>query len=101
MHDGWAPRAGGAIVAGVPYGCADTVAKTLQCMKPGIDQTPAEWQRRVQNSAGSDGRVPPVTIWHGKADGRVVPRNRQELVEQWTAAASSPRGPHATAAVNR
>jgi len=77
--------AGGAIVAGVPYGCADTVAKALECMKPGIDQTPAEWRRRVRNSAGGDGRAPPVSIWHGDADERVVPRNRQELVEQWTA----------------
>ena len=92
--------AGGAIVAGVPYGCADTVAKALQCMKPGIDQTPAEWRRRVRNSAGGDGRVPPVSIWHGDADGRVVPRNRQELVEQWPAVHGSPRGPHATAAVD-
>jgi poly(hydroxyalkanoate) depolymerase family esterase len=57
--------AGGAIVAGVPYGCADTVAKGLQYMKPGIDQTPAEWQRRVRNLAGGEGRVPPVSIWHG------------------------------------
>ena len=77
--------AGGAIVAGVPYGCADTVAKALQCMKPGIDQTPAEWGRRVRKLAGGAGRVPPVSIWHGGADDRVVPRNRQELVEQWTA----------------
>jgi poly(hydroxyalkanoate) depolymerase family esterase len=77
--------AGGAIVAGVPYGCADTVAKALQCMKPGIDQTPAEWQRRVRKMAGGEGRIPPVSIWHGDADERVVPRNRQELVEQWTA----------------
>jgi poly(hydroxyalkanoate) depolymerase family esterase len=76
--------AGGAIVAGVPYGCADTVAKALQCMRPGIDQTPAEWGRRVRNSLGG-GRVPPISIWHGEADERVVPRNRQELVEQWTA----------------
>ena len=77
--------AGGAIVAGVPYGCADTVAKALQCMKPGIDQTPSEWGRRVRKLAGGAGRAPPVTIWHGGADDRVVPRNRQELVEQWTA----------------
>src|SRR5215207_11020386 len=49
--------AGGAIVAGVPYGCADTVAKALQCMKPGIDQTPAEWGRRVRKLAGGAGRV--------------------------------------------
>jgi poly(3-hydroxybutyrate) depolymerase len=31
------------------------------------------------------GRVPPVSIWQGDADTRVVPRNQQELVEQWTA----------------
>jgi hypothetical protein len=29
-----------AIVAGVPYGCANTVMKALQCMNPGIDQSP-------------------------------------------------------------
>jgi poly(3-hydroxybutyrate) depolymerase len=27
--------AGGAIVAGVPYGCANSVTKALQCMNPG------------------------------------------------------------------
>ena len=77
--------AGGAIVAGVPYGCADTVTKALHCMNPGIDQAPADWRRRVPDSTGADGRVPPVSIWQGDADTRVVPRNRQELVEQWTA----------------
>jgi poly(hydroxyalkanoate) depolymerase family esterase len=75
--------AGGAIVAGVPYGCADTVFQAGKCMSPGIDQTPAEWRQRVPDVPG--GRVPPVSIWHGDADTRVVPRNRQELVDQWTA----------------
>jgi poly(hydroxyalkanoate) depolymerase family esterase len=78
--------AGGAIVAGVPYGCANTVGEALQCMNPGIDQTPAEWGRRVVEVAGAEGRIiPPVSIWHGTADTRVVPRNGKELVEQWTA----------------
>ena len=77
--------AGGAIVAGVPYGCADTVTEALHCINPGIDQAPADWRRRVPDSTGADGRVSPVSIWQGDADTRVVPRNRQELVEQWTA----------------
>jgi len=78
--------AGGAVVAGVPYGCADDLAKARQCMKPGINLTPAEWRRRVRNLAGgAEGRVPSVSIWHGDADERVVPGNRQELVDQWTA----------------
>lgn len=85
--------AGGAVVAGVPYGCADGVAKALQCMSPGMDQTPAEWRRRVRELTGVEGRVPPVSIWHGDADTRVVPRNRQELVEQWTAVHGIPATP--------
>jgi poly(hydroxyalkanoate) depolymerase family esterase len=85
--------AGGAIVAGVPYGCAETVTKALQCMNPGIDQAPADWRRRVPDSTGTGGRVPPVSIWQGDADTRVVPRNRQELVEQWTAVHGIPATP--------
>jgi poly(hydroxyalkanoate) depolymerase family esterase len=77
--------AGGAIVAGVPYGCADGVGKALQCLNPGSDQTPAEWKRRVSSMVEAGARVPPVSIWHGDADTRVVPLNRRELVEQWTA----------------
>ena len=78
--------AGGAIVAGLPYGCADTVIRALHCMKPGVDRRPEEWRRALGATSGSKTRYPPVSIWHGDADERVVPRNRIELVEQWTAA---------------
>jgi poly(hydroxyalkanoate) depolymerase family esterase len=78
--------AGGAIVAGVPYGCANTVSEALRCMNPGVDQAPSEWARHVTDLAGGQGRnLPRVSIWQGTADTRVVPRNREELVEQWTA----------------
>ena len=77
--------AGGAIVAGVPYGCADTVSKALQCMNPGLDLTPDVWRARVREATGGEGSVPIISIWHGTADTRVLPRNQQELVEQWTA----------------
>lgn len=74
--------AAGAIVAGVPRGCADTVTKALHCMSPGVDRTPAEWRRAVGEGTA---RMPRVSIWHGDADTRVAPMNRRELVEQWTA----------------
>ena len=78
--------AGGAIVAGVPFGCADNVMMALKCMNPGIDQSPDEWRRRVPRGVtGAHGRAPPVSIWHGSVDARVIPHNLQELVEQWTA----------------
>lgn len=78
--------AGGAIVAGVPYGCADTVIRALDCMNPGVDRKPEEWRQALAGTSASPTRYPPVSIWHGDADKRVVPRNRIELIEQWTAA---------------
>jgi poly(hydroxyalkanoate) depolymerase family esterase len=79
--------AGGAIVAGVPYGCADTVSKALQCMNPGLDLTPNDWRARVREATGHEGSVPvpSISIWHGTSDARVLPLNQQELVDQWTA----------------
>jgi poly(hydroxyalkanoate) depolymerase family esterase len=77
--------AGGAIVAGVPYGCADTVRAALRCMDPGIDRTPAQWARSVHEATSAQTKFPPLTLWHGGDDIRVVPSNHRELVEQWTA----------------
>ncbi len=77
--------AGGAIVTGVSYGCATSVFEALRCMEPGIDRSPAEWRRKVLDSAGAGARFPPVTIWQGSTDRRVVPQNQRELVEQWVA----------------
>jgi poly(hydroxyalkanoate) depolymerase family esterase len=74
--------AGGAVVSGVAYRCAADVFEALRCMSPGVDHSPAEWRRKV--SAG-ERRYPPVAIWQGDADTRVVPDNQRELVEQWTA----------------
>ena len=74
--------AGGAIVAGVPYRCAETVSEALRCMSPGVDHSPAEWRGKV---AAGERRFPAVSIWQGDADTRVVPANQRELVEQWTA----------------
>jgi poly(hydroxyalkanoate) depolymerase family esterase len=91
--------AGGAIVAGVPYGCADSVSKALRCMNPGLDQTSAEWRSRVP--AVTEGPVPPISIWHGESDTRVSPRNQQELVEQWTAVHGISSTPARTERVGR
>ena len=39
----------------------------------------------MREATGGEGSVPIISIWHGTADTRVLPRNQQELVEQWTA----------------
>jgi poly(hydroxyalkanoate) depolymerase family esterase len=74
--------AGGAVVAGIPYRCAEKVSEALRCMSPGVDHSAAEWRAKV---AAGERSYPPVSIWQGDADTRVVPANQRELVEQWTA----------------
>lgn len=55
-------------------------------MNPGVDRKPEEWARDIRRLSAGSVRYPPVSIWHGDADERVVPSNRGELVEQWLAA---------------
>lgn len=88
--------AGGAIVSGVSYRCAATVFEALRCMNPGTDHSPAEWRRKVFDTDAGERRFPPVTIWQGSADKRVVPQNQRELVEQWTAVHGIADGPGRT-----
>ncbi|MFG3506788.1 PHB depolymerase family esterase [Streptomyces sp. NPDC047821] len=78
--------ASGAVVAGLPYDCARDTAAAYSCMNPGVDLTPAEWARRVRAAHPSwTGPWPRVAIWHGDRDTTVVPRNADELRDQWTA----------------
>ncbi len=76
--------AGGGIVAGLPYRCADTQLQAFNCMNPGADRSPPAWGDLVRAASPYHGRRPPVSIWHGTADTTVVPRNQTELVDQWT-----------------
>lgn len=88
--------AGGAPVAGIPYGCANTDAEaSSKCgVKlfgvPGVPAntpveqlSPAEWGDRVRN-ASSGSAFPRVSIWHGTADHIVNPQAQVEMIEQWT-----------------
>lgn len=78
--------AAGAIVAGIPYNCADDsyIATTI-CMNPGRNMSPEEWGAMVKSaSPAKGGKWPRVSIWHGSADTRVASMNLVELVDQWT-----------------
>ncbi len=88
--------AGGAIVAGVPVGCARTTVGALRCMAPGSDKPAEEWRAAVAIASGSKGPYPAVTIWHGDADNRVSPVNLRELTEQWTTVHGLPAKPSRT-----
>ncbi|MFB8438921.1 PHB depolymerase family esterase [Streptomyces niveus] len=75
----------GAVMAGLPYACATDVLTAFTCMSPGVDRTPQDWAQRVRNTyPGYPGPWPRVSVWQGDNDPTVVPRNADELRDQWT-----------------
>ncbi|MEV0776534.1 PHB depolymerase family esterase [Streptomyces sp. NPDC050428] len=75
----------GAVMAGLPYECATDVLGAFTCMSPGVDRTPTDWAQRVRNAyPGYSGPWPRVSVWQGDNDPTVVPRNADELRDQWT-----------------
>ncbi len=80
--------AGGASVAGIPYGCASGVLSAFWCQLWGRNLDPAQWGERVRQATQSAGiavkQWPRVSIWQGSADHWVRQGNANELMEQWT-----------------
>ncbi|MEO5373366.1 MAG: PHB depolymerase family esterase [Alphaproteobacteria bacterium] len=74
----------GAIIAGIPHGCADGVVGAVRCMLWGRAQDPAEWGDAVRAASAHQGPWPKVSIWQGDKDPWVDPVNARELLKQWT-----------------
>ena len=96
--------AGGAIVAGLPFGTAATMAEAFESMSTGKIKEPGIWGDTVRAASSHAGAWPRVAIWHGTADRIVKPINAGELVKQWTdlhGVASQTPGEDTTGAVTR
>ncbi|WNF01000.1 PHB depolymerase family esterase [Streptomyces luomodiensis] len=90
----------GAVVAGLPFGCATDVSSAYLCMNPGTDLTADQWARRVRDGYPSwSGPWPRVAIWHGDKDTTVAPRNADELRDQWTAVHGVSQTPDRTSVI--
>ena len=76
--------AGGAIVGGIPFGCAGNDFEALGCMS-GDSRSAKRWGDLVRKAApaGTE-RWPSVSIWHGRRDDVVTHKMAEELVKQWT-----------------
>ncbi|MFC4565561.1 PHB depolymerase family esterase [Nocardiopsis mangrovi] len=89
--------AGGAVVAGLPAGCAADLLSAFTCQSPGRDRTPAQWGDAVRGkNPGYTGPWPRVSVWHGTADTTVVPANARESRDQWTDVWGLPPTPTST-----
>jgi len=75
--------AGGAIVAGLPYGVATNVREALNGMFQSRARPADELGDLVRNASKHRGPWPKVSVWHGSADRTVNPANANEIVKQW------------------
>jgi poly(hydroxyalkanoate) depolymerase family esterase len=77
--------AAGAIIAGLPYGFANSVTEALERMRSGPGATDAVLAARVRDATQHKGSWPRLSVWHGDADRTVSPVNADAIVRQWTA----------------
>jgi poly(hydroxyalkanoate) depolymerase family esterase len=76
---------GGALVAGIPFGCGRDISSAILCMNGlGAQRSAQELGDYVRRSSNHSGRWPMVSIWQGGADTAVNPSNAQDLVKQWS-----------------
>lgn len=77
--------AGGAIIAGLPYGTADNVQQAFVSMFQCPTRSAQEWGDLVRAAAPlHDGPWPRISVWHGNVDKTVIPPNAGEILKQWT-----------------
>ena len=75
--------AGGAIIAGLPFATANTVAEALERMRGQGSPPRAELGRRARAAAAFDANPPKLSVWHGTLDRVVDPANATAIVNQW------------------
>jgi poly(hydroxyalkanoate) depolymerase family esterase len=77
--------AGGAIIAGLPYGSAASIPEAFDRMRAHGLPNELRLQELVRAASQHDGPWPRLSIWHGSADRTVHPANAAAIAGQWRA----------------
>lgn len=75
--------AGGGIIAGLPFGAAQSASDALRAMRAPPALTGEQWADLVRGASAHRGPWPSVSIWHGTADRVVGVANAEALESQW------------------
>jgi poly(hydroxyalkanoate) depolymerase family esterase len=75
--------AGGAIIAGLPFGLATNTKEALSDMFRPPSHSPKILGDLVRRASRHKGPWPKISVWHGSADRTVNPSNANEIVKQW------------------
>jgi hypothetical protein len=76
--------AGGAIVAGLPFGCASNVQQAFEAMFTEQGHAAQALGDRVRAASRHRGPWPKISVWHGTGDPIVKPSNSEAIIRQWT-----------------
>ena len=92
--------AGGAIIAGLPFGVATNMREALSGMYQSAPRPAGELGDLVRNASNHKGPWPKLSVWHGSADRTVNPANADEIVKQWLDVHQLPSAPMSEATVD-
>ncbi|KRR16509.1 esterase [Bradyrhizobium lablabi] len=85
--------AGGAIIAGLPFGIASNVREALAGMMQSTSRPAGKLGDLVRKASKHKGPWPKVSVWHGSADRTVNPGNANEIIKQWLDVHGLPAAP--------
>lgn len=92
--------AGGAIIAGLPYGTARSVPQAFDRMRGHGGASPDALAAIVRSASGHKGPWPRLSVWHGTSDATVDSSNARAIIDQWRGLHGLPRNPSRTDTVN-
>ncbi|MDB5617053.1 PHB depolymerase family esterase [Tardiphaga sp.] len=92
--------AAGAIIAGLPFGIANTLQEALTGMYRAPAQAAHDLGDLVRKASKHTGPWPKVSVWHGSADRTVTSANAGEVVKQWLNVHGLPPAPMSAADVD-
>ena len=75
--------AGGAAIAGLPYGSATTIPEAFDRMRGHGGPSRNQLADRARAAADHQGRWPTLSIWQGSADTTVAETNADAIAGQW------------------
>jgi poly(3-hydroxybutyrate) depolymerase len=77
--------AAGAIIAGLPYGSANTIPEAFDRMRGHGGPSEQALQQLLRAASPHKGPWPTISIWQGSADHTVAPANADAILGQWRA----------------
>jgi poly(hydroxyalkanoate) depolymerase family esterase len=85
--------AGGAIIAGLPYGSASSVQEAFEAMFNERAPSPRALGDLVRVASNHRGPWPKISVWHGTVDTVVRPSNADHIIWQWLDVQKLPERP--------